>query len=621
MPRRSRSSRRLARCSLLTARCSPEPPSRCVRQRRYAALAACAALSLLGLALGGCATRKEAASTGAAPAASLPAAATADFQKTSLTGPRGGTLMLANTAEAKTFNPLIVKETSSGAVIGPLFDSLVTRDAETLKMEPALATSWETSPDGKTWTFHLRRGVRWSDGQPMTADDIVFTLDLIYDPKVETTQREVLKIDGKPLTYAKVDDQTVRITTPTSFGPFLDTIGGVSILPKHKLEAPWKAGQYNSTWGVNTPPSELVGTGPFVLNQYLGAQKSVYARNPYYWKLAQDGQQLPFLAGRIMQFVPDQNAALLKFRGGETDSLGVRAEDWSTIQKYQEKGQYRAMNMGPAWVVQYITFNMNPRADKLPAYKREWFSRKEFRQAVSYALDRDSMVQTVFRGLGRPLWSPVSEANKVFYNPKVRHYPHDPSRARALLAGMGFADKNGDGILEDAAGHELSFVLLTSVQNNQAVQLASIIQDDLKQVGMKVTVSPAEFNSIVTRLDSTHDWECVLIGFTAGPEPHSGKSIWTSPGQLHIWNPRQTKPATPWEAEIDGIFSAAAKEVDQAKRKALYDKWQEIAAEQLPLIFLVTPDALGAIRNRVKNARPSSLGGMVWNGDELAIGA
>ncbi|MCL6650602.1 MAG: ABC transporter substrate-binding protein, partial [Chloroflexi bacterium] len=343
-----------------------------------------------------------------------------------------------------------------------------------------------------------------------------------------------------------------------------------------------------------------------------------YQRNPYYWRLAKDGGQLPLLTGRITQFVPDLNAMLLKFRSREIDSLGVRAEDWPSIQQGQQAGDYKAMNLGPSWGSSYVTFNMNPRARKLPAYKRDWFSRKEFRQAVSYALNRQSMIDTVFRGLARPQWSPVSEANKVFYNPNVPRYDHDPSRARALLEGMGFKDRNGNGILEDSAGRELSFVLITNVENTQRVALCNIIQDDLKKVGIKVTISPGEFNSIVSRIDSTYDWECVLLGFTGGPEPHTGKSIWTSPGHLHVWNPRQTKPATPWEAEIDKIFSQAAKEIDPAKRKALYDRWQVIAAEQLPLIFLVTPDVLGAVRNRVQNLRPSSLG-LLWNIDELAI--
>jgi peptide/nickel transport system substrate-binding protein len=576
-------------------------------------------LLFVACALGGCATHKEVASGGGArPPAPLSSTETEDFEKTAVAGPRGGTLRLTGLgAGAKTFNPLVSKETSSGAVVNVLFDGLVRRDLQTLEMKPALAKSWDVSKDGRTWTFHLRQGLQWSDGQALTADDVTFTLDVIYDPKVETTTREVLKIDGKPLQYAKVDDTTVRFTLPSSFGPFLD-VAGFPILPKHKLEDAWKQGKFNSTWGVDTPPDQLVGTGPFVLRQYAGGEKAIHQRSPHYWKLAQDGQPLPFLENRLMQFVPDQNAILLKFRGGESDFLQVRAEDWPEIQKSQQSGGYKTMNLGPAWGMSYIAFNLNPRAKKLPAYKRDWFSKKEFRQAVSYALNRQSMIATIFRGLGRPQWSPVSEANKLFYNPKVRQYPYDAARAKSMLKGLGFADRNGDGILEDRAGHELSFLLMTNVEANQRVTMCNIIQDDLKQVGIKVTVTPVEFNSLVTRVDNTFDWECILLGNTAGPEPHGGKSVWTTPGHLHIWNPRQEKPATPWEAEIDQIFSAAAKEVETPKRKALYDRWQEIVAEQQPLIFLVTPDVLVAIRNRVQNARPSSLG-VLWNTDELAI--
>lgn len=577
-----------------------------------------AGVLLLIPALVGCATHKQSATPASGAASAISSADTGDFERTSLTGPRGGTMRFAATAEPKTFNPLLAKETSSSAILAPLFDSLVTRDLETLQFRPALAASWETSSDGRSWTFRLREGVRWSDGQPFTADDVIFTLDLIYDEKVETTTREILKIDGKPFQYEKVDAHTVRITTPTPFGPFLDVLG-FSILPRHKLEAAWKEGKFNSTWQVDTPPTELVGTGPYTITQYTPAEKVIYQRNPYYWRLAADGQPLPFIDSRIVQFVPDQNATLLRFKNGETDSLGVRAEDWATIQKDQQRGHYKAMNLGPTYSVSYITFNMNPRATKVPAYKRAWFAQKEFRQAVSYAINRDSMVKTVFRGLARPLWSPVSEANTVFYNPDVQKYPHDPAKAKSLLAGMGFADRNGNGYLQDSQGREVAFVLLVSNQSTQGKDMATIIQDDLKKVGIRVTVSPVEFNSIVTRLDNTFDWECVQIGFTGGPEPHTGKSIWTTPGQLHIWNPRQTTPATEWEAEIDRIFSQAAQEIDTTKRKALYDRWQAIAAEQLPLILLVTPDSLAAVRNRVQNTRPSPLGGPVWNTDELAI--
>jgi peptide/nickel transport system substrate-binding protein len=266
----------------------------------------------------------------------------------------------------------------------------------------------------------------------------------------------------------------------------------------------------------------------------------------------------------------------------------------------------------------YLVFNMNPRSRTLPAYKRDWFSKKEFRQAVSYALDRRSMIQTVGRGIGRPEWSPVTEANRLFYNPKVRRYPHDPARAKALLRRLGFADRKHDGILEDAAGHELAFTLIAGTGNSAVATICSIIQDDLKQVGMKVTVSLMEYQALLSRRDR-YDWECNLNGWSGDPEPHRSQTIWLSSGRAHFWNPLQSHPATLWEAEIDRIYARAAQETNYTKRKALYDRWQAIIAEQQPLIFLTTPDVLGAIRNRVRNVRPTSLSGLLWNLDELAI--
>jgi peptide/nickel transport system substrate-binding protein len=555
---------------------------------------------------------------GAATEIKLTPADTAGFLKTSVSGNHGGTFMGATPNDPKTFNILISKETSSSYAIGLMFDSLVTRNAETLQIEPALAESYQHSADGRTWTFKLRPGLKWSDGQPLTADDITFTLDLIYDPKIETALREILLIDRKPWRYKKLDDGTVQIDLPTPFGPFLDVASAVNILPKHKLEAAWKAGKFNSTWGVDTPPVELVGTGPWLLQKYAPGQTLHYRRNPYYWKLAADGQSLPFIDNSVTQIVPDLNAVILRFKSRETDFTSLRPEDWTEMKKGEATGGHRAMDLGPTWSVTYLSFNQNPRAQKLPAYKRDWFSKKEFRQAISYALNRKSVIDTVYRGLGRPLWSPVSEANKAFYNPKVRQYPYDAAKASALLTGLGFTRKNSDGILEDAAGHPLEFNLLSATGNNVGTAMCNIIVDDLKKLGVKVSFTPVEFNSLVTRLERTYDWEAVVLGFTAGPEPHLGKSIWTTPGMLHIWDPRQSSPATLWEAEIDQIFSQAAKSVNTPRRKALYNRWQEIASDQLPLIFLVTPDALIAIRNRLQNTKPTSLSPL-WNRDEIYI--
>lgn len=543
----------------------------------------------------------------------------AGMEKTDATGKFGGRITEALTSDPKTFNPLISKETSGGQIIALVFDGLVTRNADTLKIEADLAESWTTSPDAKSWTFKLRKGIKWSDGQPFTADDVIFTLDAIYDDKVDTTLKDVLKVNGKPWTYKKIDDNTVQIDLPETFGLLLD-VAGFPILPKHKLEAAKTAGQLNSTWGIDMKPSELVGTGPFVLASFKPGESVIMKRNPYYWKLDSTGKQLPFVDGIVTEIVPDQNAQVLKFtsKQKEIDYTVLRPEDWNSVNAGASSGDYKAFDLGPTWGFSYLGLNQNPRATAVPAYKREWFSTKEFRQAVSYAIDRDAMVATVLRGLGVPLWSPVSSANTTFYDPNIKKYPHDPAKAKALLAGLGMTDKKGTGVLEDKAGHPVEFTLLVSNSSNVAVSLATLLKDNLKQVGINVDVKPMQFNSITTKLGSSFDWEAVMLGFTGGPEPYTGKTIWLSSGRLHPWNPQEPSPATPWEAEIDKIFTEAGREPDTAKRKALYSRFQGIVAEQQPIIFLATSKYLCAVRNRLANTKPTALGGLRWNVYEIS---
>lgn len=592
---------------------------------RVAARFARVAFVFFPLLIAGC-TGKSGGSGGSAasgggnsPSTPLSAADMAGMEKTDATGKFGGRFTDATISDPKTFNPLISKETSSGLTLGLIFDGLVSRNSQSLKIEPDLAESWTSSPDSKTWTFKLRKGLKWSDGQPLNADDVVFTLDVINDEKVDTTTRDVLKINGKPWTYKKIDDTTVEIGLPETFGLFLD-VAQFPILPKHKLEAPWKAGKFNSTWGVDANPADIVGTGPFLLAGYKPGESMIVKRNPYYWKLDSTGKQLPFFEGGVTQIVPDLNTVVLKFmsKQKETDFTGLRAEDWASAQSGQAEGDYKTIDMGPGWGFSYLGLNQNPRSTSLAAYKREWFSKKEFRQAISYAIDRDAMVATALRGLGVPLWSPVSSANTTFYDPNVKKYPHDPAKAKQLLAGLGMTDKKGTGVLEDSGGHPVEFTLLTNTGNNVNLAYCNLIADSLKQVGIKVDVTPIQFNSLVTKLGSSFDWEAVVLAFTGGPEPYTSKTIWLSSGRLHPWNPQEPTPATPWEADIDKLFVEAGREPDAAKRKLLYNKFQEILGEQQPVIFLATTKALGAVRNRIVGAKPNALGGFRWNMYEIS---
>lgn len=573
---------------------------------------------LLGATVVGCDNKPAGKAADSGPAVKLTEAEMADFMKTQVTGKYGGRFTDASVTDPKSFNPILANETTSTDLLALVFDGLVSRNPETLQIEPNLADSWEESPDHLKWTFKLRKGVRWSDGQPFTADDVVFTFDVIYDPDVPTAARDVLTFSGKPLKYKKIDDLTVEFELPTVVGPFLDLIGN-SILPKHKLYDAWKAKQFNNQWSLSTPPSDIVGTGPFTIESYVSGQKLVYKRNPYYWRVSADNKQLPFLDGGVTLIVPDLNTAFLKFKANETDYSSIRSEDWKSIQEGAAAGNYKCLMGGPVWGFTYMSFNVNPAASKVPDYKRAWFNKKEFRQAVSFAINRDRIVSSVFRGIGRPLYSPISQANKVFFNDKLKPFPYDNARSAALLASIGLTKKNADGYLVDDAGHVVEFTLNTGSGNNIALQLCTAIQDDLKKVGIKVIIAPIDFNLLVEKMRKTYDWEANMLGLTGGVEPYNGRNFWASSGQSHTWYPKQPKPATPWEAEVDGIFDKAGKEPDEKKRKELYDRFQEIIYEQQPVIFLASQDALYAVRNRLTNVRPNPLARIGrWNAQEFS---
>ncbi len=533
-----------------------------------------------------------------------------NYLRTSATGKPGGRFLDAAIADPKTFNILLANETSSTVPLGLVFDGLVGRNSETLQIEPNLAESWTQSPDHLKWTFKLRKGVQWSDGQPFTADDVVFTYNLLYDKSLPIAARDVLTFSGKPLLLKKIDNMTVQFTLPTVIGPFLDILGP-SIMPKHKLEAAWKAGKYNTMWALDTPPSEIVGTGPFIMTKYTPAQSIAFRRNPLYWRATTVGQRLPFLQGGVSQIVPDLNTVILRFRSRETDYTNMRPQDWASIRSGAASGGYKTYNAGPGWGFSYMSFNVNPANKKLPDYKRAWFNKKEFRQAISFAIDRENMVKTALRGLGRPLFTPVSIANKLYFDEKLQPVPHNTAKAASLLAASRFVKRGPN--LYDAAGHPVEFTLMTNTGNDINAAYCTAIQEELRKLGIKVTIAPVEFNSLVERLRKTYDWEAHVLAFTGGVEPGGGKNIWLSSGLAHPWWPRQAKPATPWEAEIDRIFGAAEREPSVAKRKALYNRWQEIVYEQQPVIFLTTPDALSAVRNKFINVRPNSLGGIRWN--------
>ena len=518
----------------------------------------------------------------------------------------GGTLYTATSSDPKTFNLVMAHETSSTEAVGELFEGLTEVDLKTLKPRGALAESWEFKNNGLKWIFHLRKGVKWFDGKEFTSDDVVFTYNQIYfNPKIPNSTKDMFLIDGKLPKVKKIDKYTVEFDLPEPFAPLLYSLSA-PIFPKHVLEEAVKSGKFMETWTVSTPPEKLIGTGPYKLVKYVPGQYLVYERNRDYWKKDEAGKTLPYIDKKIKFILPDQNTQLLKFKAGELDFYGVRGDDFPELKSGEKKGNYTIYNLGPSLSADFICFNQKKEA--IPDWKWKLFTNRKFRWAISHAVDRKGIILTVYNGLGYPVYSPVTPANKLYYDPDYPKFPYNLEKAKKLLEEIGLKDRNGDGWLETPDGHKVEFNLLTNSNNPSRVQIGAIIKYDLKKLGIDVHFQPLDFNNLVEKLLHTHDFDAVIIGLTGSIDPNGGRNVWMSSGQLHMWNPNQKKPATEWEAEIDRLFEEGARELDFKKRIEIYKKAYWIISYEQPLIYIAAPLVLEAARNRVKNFFPTVWG-------------
>jgi peptide/nickel transport system substrate-binding protein len=522
-------------------------------------------------------------------------------------------LVVRLAGDPKTLNPALVQETTSSAVIGDLFTGLVKIDPKTLKVKPDLATSWEHNPNGTVWVFHLRKNVRWNDGKPFTADDVVFTFREVYfNPKIPTPLRDTLLVNGKPFGVEKLDNRTVKFVLPERFAPFLRTLT-VSILPRHKLEGFVKNGTFTTAWNVDTPVKEIVGTGPYRLVEYEKGQRVVWEANPYYYERDKNRVRLPYIREKIGLIIPDPDTALMKFLAGKIDIMGVGAQELLSIFVRAKDRPIKVYDLGPTPSLTFLVFNENPHAG-IPKYKIKWFRNPLFRWAISHAIDREGIVNLVYGGLAKPLYGPVTPANRWIYSPDL--FPpisYSLKEAKSILESLGFKDRNGDGYLEDPQGHRLEIVLLTNAGNKEREAIGAIIKNDLERIGIKVYFQPLDFNNLVRLLTTPpYGWEAMIIGLTGSVDPHFGRNVWCSWGSLHMWYPLQKKPSTEWEAEVDRLFDEAALTLDENKRRELYRKAFRIIYKEQPMLFIATPEELMATYGNLTNFYPTVWG--LWKG-------
>ncbi|HOJ88606.1 MAG TPA: ABC transporter substrate-binding protein [Pseudothermotoga sp.] len=542
------------------------------------------------------------------------------------TGKPGGTLIAPQLGSGpKTVNPIVAQETSSTAVINVFLISLIEMD-NYARMYPALAERCEvevTDDEKMIITLKIRKGIKWSDGAPFTADDFVFSLNDIYcNPDIPNDMANLLEDSQGRLPVAeKVDDYTVKITYQEPYRLAVRYAAGIQILPKHIAE-PWvKQGKFKEMWTVDAiNKKELVGLGPFIPVEYVPDQFVRMVKNPYYYKKDANGQQLPYLDEYVLKIIPDLNAIRLAFENGEIDVYGVTAQFYPEIKnKAKEKGWIVGTG-GPNFGTTFVTLNFNC----TDPVKRSWFRNEFFRKAIAYSMDKDAMIDTLLAGLGVAQWGPISAAAAAFYNDDVlRKYPYDLDYARMMLQLGGFSwDKDGNCV--DASGNKVEFILMTNAGNTQREGTCNILRDELAKLGIKVVFTPIDFNTLVQKMTATGDWDAIVIGLTGSDEPQGGANVWKLDGALHFWNysPKVKNfvsadiyEAPDWEVEIDKIFRENVRILDQKKVYQMFSRYQELVSEHLPLIYTIQQNYLYAYVDKLQNLEPTAFGGMLWNID------
>lgn len=533
---------------------------------------------------------------------------------------RGGELVVSVRAEPGAYNRYI-EATTPAEIVSFLTDARLARvNRSTDQLEPWLAESWTQSDDGLSFTLKLRPGVKFSDGTPLTSADVLFSFRALYDERVKSPLASGISVGGQPLRATAPDPSTVVITLPAPFAPGLRVLDNLPILPRHKLEAALDRGEFRATWVPTTPISDRVGLGPFVLTEHVAGQRLVFVRNPHYWRRDDQGVQLPYLDRITVAVIPEQNTEALRLEAGEVDlaaNAEIRPEDYLRYKRVADGGGLKVVDAGVGLDPSMLWFNLTG----APALQvKPWIAQREFRQAISHAVDRQAIIDTVFSGMAVPLYGPVTPGNRTWYSAEAPTYPYDPTRARQLLSSIGLTDRNADGTLEDASGRAVRFSILTQRGNSLRERTAAMLQEHLRQVGIAIDVVPLDVGSIINRW-SRADYEAIYFGTQASSiDPALNSDFWSSNGSFHPWHPHQPKPSTEWEARIDDLMRRQAVSGNLAERQRLFAEAQRIVGEELPAIYFVAPRVVVVHAARVLNVTPAlQVPQMLWSPDTLAV--
>jgi peptide/nickel transport system substrate-binding protein len=528
----------------------------------------------------------------------------------------GGTWYDVMHEDPKSFNVLMGEQDSAtAAVVRSMLDYLVDWDPVRREWKPHCA-SFEIKTDEAAGRldliYTLRDDLYWSYYNsevkvPVTSDDVIFWYNEIEgEPAFRSSgyNGQFLTLEDGTKAHVdieKIDDKRFVFHFPRIVAePLLDT--NRTIAPRLGYEEAKRERGVQGVldlFSVDGDPQKIPSMGMWFLTEYTPGQRLVYKRNQDYWDKDAFGLSIPYIEEEIVRIIPDENTQFLLFKEGQIESYLARPEDLEELLNKPgvlPQADYTVFNAEGSLSASFWTFNQNPKHRDSPHYG--WFTRKEFRQAMSCLLNRDRIASQVYRGLAEPKLNFFPEPNPYYNGEIALEYLYDPGRALELLESIGMK-RDSAGTLRDDRQRPVTFDLTIRSESTISADIASIIMTELSQAGITVNIRVVDFQKMVEQLFTTFDWQSMVMGLSGSTIfPTQGSNVWPSDGNLHLWYPLQESPATEWEARIDYLYNEGAYTLDRDKARTLWNEYQEIILEQCPVIYLLRPRSFYALRNR-----------------------
>lgn len=559
-----------------------------------------------------------------------PGGQSANTQSTSqqTIGKPGGSMVYRLQGPVKTLNYFMADDEPS--IVATLFlmnDRLVNFDHSKQQHIPMLAESYTPASDGRTLDLTLREGLKFSDGKPLTTADVEFTLKAIYDKATASPIfRDSLLVGGKEIETKIIDERRMQMIFPEKVAAVENYLENLAVLPKHVLEADLAAGKLAEKMKIDSDPKAIVSSGPFMVDSAQAGEKLTLKRNPNYWKKDESGTPLPYLDSIILETVADPNNTFARLQQGSIDLADrIRASDYAALKTTESA--VKPFDAGPGLGTDHIWFNLNPAkggGESLESTpKHKWFSDKRFRQAISFAIDRNSIATNTLQGLATPLYGFVPAGNRAWLDPSIPKREYDLAKAKSLLTEAGFVQRDNAGKPElyDGQGNKVEFTLIVQAENEPRKLTAAVVQEDLAKLGIVMNVAPIETKGLTERWSTSFDYDAVLMGTSqTGTDPAGFATFLKSSGTVHQWRPKQDKPSSDWEAKIDKLVTSLSEEQDREARKRDFFEIQQIMAEESPVVPIISRHVVTAANGRVGNLSPASfLPYSLWNAERLFI--